>query len=61
MILPFGLTNALVAFMNLMNSVFCKYLDQFVLVFLDDILVYSKNVEEYDRHLRLVLQILREN
>lgn len=47
--------------MNMMNSVFQEYLDQFMLVFLDDILVYSKNVEEHDRHLRLVLQVLREN
>lgn len=47
--------------MNMMNNMFQKYLDQFMLVFLDDILVYSKNVEEHDRHLRLVLQILKEN
>ena len=47
--------------MCLMNSVFSKYLDNFVLVFLDDILVYSKNEEEHEEHLRLVLQVLREH
>ena len=44
-----------------MNSVFSKYLDKFVLVFLDDILVYSKNEEEHEEHLRLILQLLREH
>ena len=58
---PFGLTNAPATFMCLMNSVFSKYLDKFVLVFLDDILVYSKNEEEHEEHLRLALQLLREN
>ena len=55
---PFGLTNAPATFMCLMNIVSSKYLDKFVLVFLDDILVYSKNEEE---HLRLTLQVLREH
>lgn len=61
MVLPFSLTKALVTFMCLMNSVPYKYLDQFVLVFIDDILVYSKNEEEHQEHLQLVLQIIREN
>ena len=57
---PFILTNAHVAFMCLMNSVFGKYLDKFVHVFLDGILIYSKNEEEHEEHLRIVLQVLRE-
>ena len=56
----FGLTNALAAFIDLMNRVFHPYLDQFVIVIIDDILVYSKNVEEHTFHLRVVLQTLRE-
>ena len=47
--------------MCLMNSVFNRYLDKFVLVFLDDILIYSKNEEEHEEHLRLTLQLLRES
>ena len=58
---PFGLKNALATFMCLMNSVFSRYLDKFVLVFLDDILIYSKNEEEHEEHLRLTLQLLREH
>ena len=58
---PFGLTNALATFMFLMNNVFSKYLDKFVLVFLDGILVYSKNEEEHEENLRLTLQLLREH
>ena len=56
----FGLTNALAAFIDLMNRVFHPYLDQFVVVFIDDILVYSKDAQEHEQHLRMVLQILRE-
>ena len=52
---PFGLTNAPVKFMCLMNSVFYKYSDKFVLVFLDDILIYSKNEEDNEVHLRIAL------
>ena len=57
----FELTNALVAFMDLMNRVFHPYLDQFVIVFIDDILVYSKNIEEHACHLRIVLQTLKDH
>ncbi|KAA3484268.1 DNA/RNA polymerases superfamily protein [Gossypium australe] len=60
LVMPFGLTNALAAFMDMMNRVFQPYLDQFVVVFIDDILVYSRTEEEHDSHLRVVLQILRE-
>ena len=57
----FGLTNAPTTIMCLMNSVFSKYLDKFVLVFLDDILIYSKNEEEHEEHLRMALQLLRDH
>jgi hypothetical protein len=60
-VVPFGLTNALVVFMCLMNDIFRNYLDKFVIVFLDDILIYSKSEEEHEHHLRLVLQELREH
>jgi hypothetical protein len=58
---PFGLTNAPGVFMSLMNGVFYKYLDKFIQVFIDDILIYSWMTEEHDEHLRLVLQCLREH
>ena len=60
LVMPFGLTNAPAAFMDLMNRVFRPYVDQFVVVFIDDILVYSKDAQEHEHHLRLILQILRE-
>ena len=61
LVMPFGLTNAPAAFMDLMNRVFRPYMDQFVVVFIDDILVYSKDAQEHEHHLRIVLQTLREN
>jgi hypothetical protein len=59
--MSFGLTNAPAYFMYLMNSVFMPELDKFVVVFIDDILVYSKNKEEHAGHLHVVLQSLREH
>jgi hypothetical protein len=59
--MSFGLTNAPVYFMYLMNKVFMEFLDKFVVVFIDDILVFSKTEEEHTEHLRLVLQKLREH
>ena len=61
MVMSFGLRNALAYFMYLMNSVFMDYLDKFVVVYLDDILVFSKNEEEHAEHFRLVLEKLREH
>jgi hypothetical protein len=60
-VMSFGLTNAPVYFMYLMNKVFMEYLDKFVVVFIDDILVFSKNKEEHEEHLWLVLEKLREH
>jgi hypothetical protein len=60
-VVSFGLTNAPTVFMCLMNGIFKNYLDKFVIVFLDDILIYSKSEEEHEHHLRLVLQVLREH
>ena len=59
-IIPFGLTNATSAFMCLMNSILSNYLDKFVVIFIDDILIYSKNKQEHEEHLRIILQVLRE-
>jgi hypothetical protein len=59
--MSFGLTNAPAYLMYLMNKVFMEYLDKFVMVFIDDILVYSRNEEEHEEHLRLALQKLREH
>jgi hypothetical protein len=60
-VMSFGLTNPPAYFMNLINKVFMEYLDKFAMVFIDDILVYSKNDSDHEEHLRLVLQKLRDN
>ena len=60
-VMSFGLTNTPAYFMNLMNMVFRDFLDKFVVVFIDDILIYSKTEEEHEQHLRLVLQRLQEH
>jgi hypothetical protein len=59
--MSFGLTNASTYFLYIMNKVFMEYLDKFVVVFIDDILVYNKNEEEHMEHLHMVLQKLREH
>nr|GEV43426.1 putative reverse transcriptase domain-containing protein [Tanacetum cinerariifolium] len=59
-VMPFGLTNALAVFMNLMNQVCKSYLDRFVIIFLDDILIYSRNSKEHGGHLKLILKLLKE-
>jgi hypothetical protein len=60
-IMSFGLANAPAFFMNLMNNVFMDYLDKFVVVFIDEILIYSQSEEEHVDHLKMVLQRLREH
>jgi hypothetical protein len=61
LVMSFGLTNALTHFMYLMNSIFIPELDKFVIVFINDILVYSKSTNEHEEHLRVVLQRLQDH
>src|SRR5919202_929000 len=60
LVMPFGLTNTLAAFMDLMNRVCMDYLDKFVIVFIDDILIYSNNEKEHEEHLRIILKLLKK-
>ena len=60
-VMSFGLTNAPTKFMCMMNSIFSKYLDKFVFVFIDNILVFSKSREDHEEHLRIVLQVLQKH
>nr|GFA51483.1 putative reverse transcriptase domain-containing protein [Tanacetum cinerariifolium] len=58
--MPFGLTNAPAVFMDLMNQVCKSYLDKFMIVFIDDILIYSKDEKEHEEHLKMILELLKK-
>jgi hypothetical protein len=60
-VMSFGLTNAPTYFMTMMNKVFMEYLDKFLVVFIDDILIYSKDEKEHEKHIRLIMEKLREH
>ena len=60
-VLPFRFTNAPATFMRLMHGIFHQFLDKFVLIFIDDILIYSKSEEDHNEHLRIVLEMLRKH
>lgn len=59
LVMPFGLTNSQATFMNLMKWIFCEFIDQCVVIFINDILIYSNSHEEHDEHLCILLQIFR--
>ena len=59
LVMPFGVTNAPTFFMDLMHRIFSPFLDKFVVIFIDDILIYSRNEQEHEEHLRIMLQTLR--
>ena len=61
LVMSFRLTNALVAFMDIMNRVFKDYFDEFIIVFIDDIFIYSKSKPEHEEHLEITLRILKEH
>ena len=61
LVMPFGLTNAPATFMTMMNNVFHQYLDKFVIIYLDDVLIYSRTKAEHLQHLELVLKVLRQH
>jgi hypothetical protein len=59
-VIPFGLTNVLVIFQHLMNNVFCEYLNDFIVYYIDDIFIFSKNMKDHERHAHLVLEKLQK-
>ena len=61
LVMPFGLTNAPATFCTLMNQLFKEYLDKFVVIYLDNIVVYSQTLEEHVKHLLIIFKVLREN